>query len=321
MSAKKLPTLAIIVPCYYEEDILPSTILTLTSVIDDAIQRNTISSNSYICFVNDGSADGTWSIINENSKGNPHVKGIDLSRNFGHQAALLAGLFNSIADIYISIDADLQDDELKIHDMISAYSSGYEIVYGVRNDRETDTFFKRSTAALFYDLRAKLGCETIRNHADYRLMSHRAVQALKEFTEVNLFLRGVIPMLGFSSTKVYYARKERTLGESKYPLFKMLKFAWQGIVNFSELPLHLILWIGLVGIAGSICASVYSILQWSYGHVVLGWTSLFLIICFFGSLNFLFMGIIGLYLGKIFKETKQRPRFIIQRNTMDKIEG
>ncbi len=309
------PILSIIVPCYYEEEVLPSTIQILISLLNEAIIANEASPESYICLVNDGSQDRTWPLIEQHSRKSKYVRGINLSRNFGHQRALLAGLFNSEADVYVSIDADLQDDESKIRDMLRAYADGYDIVYGVRSDRGCDTFFKRSSAALFYGMRSKLGCQTIPNHADFRLMSKRSVEALKQFKEVNLFLRGVIPLLGFPSCSVFYARKTRMAGESKYPLFKMIKFAWDGIINFSEAPLHIILWIGFIGLLGSIAATIYSITQWYLGNIIPGWTSIFLLTCFFGSFNFVFMGVIGLYLGRIFKETKQRPPFIVQQST------
>lgn len=312
-----IPTLVVIIPCYYEEDVLSSTMETLLKVLDNAITNQEASNDSYLCFVNDGSKDQTWALIKKFSNCKERVQGINLSRNFGHQAALLAGLFNSTADVYISIDADLQDDESKIHEMLQAYKDGYDIVYGVRNDRESDTFFKRNTAALFYSLRLKLGCETIPNHADFRLMSSRAVDALRQFSEVNLFLRGMVPLLGYPSTNIYYARKDRTLGASKYPLFKMIKLAWQGIVNFSEAPIYMILWLGLALFFICVIASCYSLVQWYLGSVVSGWTSLFLIVCFFGSFNFMFLGVIGLYLGKVFNETKHRPRFFIQESTMN----
>ena len=308
--------LAIIVPCYYEEEVLPTTVPALRELLENMIDAGEIAPNSYACYINDGSQDQTWPLIEQYAKESSLVQGVNLSRNFGHQGAVLAGLFTAKADIYVSIDADLQDDELKIRDMVAAYKDGHDIVYGVRNDRESDTFFKRSTAALFYKLRAWLGCKTIPNHADFRLMSARAVAQLQQFGERNLFLRGVVPMLGFPSTTLAYARKPRMAGESKYPLFKMLRFAWEGVVNFSEAPLHFILWSGIMGVALSLAFVVYSLYSWYMGDVSKGWTSIVLLISLFGSMNFIFMGVIGLYLGKIFKETKKRPLYIVQESTL-----
>lgn len=273
------------------------------------------SPESYLCFVNDGSQDGTWKLIRDLQAQYPCVRGISLSRNFGHQSALLAGLFTDQADVYISIDADLQDDPEKMLDMLRAYRDGADIVYGCRDNRATDTWFKRNTANLFYRLRSVLGCTTIPQHADYRLMSARAVAELRRFGEVNLYLRGIIPMLGFPSTCVYYDRRERKQGESKYPLKKMLMLAWNGIVNFSEVPLQGIVFLGILGILLSAGLLIYSFISWLMGNTQAGWTSLIFTVAFFGSLQLLCLGCIGLYIGKIFKETKRRPLFIVQEDT------
>lgn len=306
------PILSIVVPCYYEEDALPSTSARLGKLLQDMIGAGEVAPESHICFVNDGSQDRTWPIILELMVQSPLYRGVNLSRNFGHQAAVLAGLFTDVADVYITIDADLQDDETKIRDMVALFREGKDIVYGCREDRSSDTWFKRTTAQMFYRLREKMGCHTVPNHADYRLMSARAVNELRRFGEVNLYLRGVVPMLGFPSAKVFYTRTAREQGESKYPLRKMIKLAWDGVANFSEVPLHLCLWMGGGILVISLALIAYSLVRWYMGDTLPGWTSTVLIISMFGSLQFLFMGILGLYVGKIFRETKSRPLFIVQ---------
>lgn len=314
MNTTASPTLCIVVPSYDEQAVLRSSASALKSVLDTLVAANKIAGNSYICFVNDGSHDNTWEIIRELHTKSPMYRGISLSRNFGHQGAVLAGLYTAQADIYVSIDADLQDDETKIIDMVDLYLQGNQIVYGCRDNRDSDTWFKRTTAELFYKLRGMLGCHTIPNHADYRLMSARTVRELKNFPEVNLFLRGIIPMLGFRSAKVYYKRKNRTQGESKYPLHKMIALAWNGVVNFSEAPLILMIWFGLLGILASTVLMGWTIYRWNIGQTLPGWTSTILIVAAFGSMQFLFTGIIGLYLVKIFHETKHRPLFIVDED-------
>lgn len=307
-----LPLISIVVPCYFEEDALPTTAKVLGELLQSMIDTHDVAPGSHICFVNDGSQDRTWPIILELMEKSPLYRGVNLSRNFGHQAALLAGLFTANADAYVTIDADLQDDATKIRDMVALFRGGKDIVYGCREDRSSDTWFKRTTAQTFYRLREKMGCHTVPNHADYRLMSARAVNELRRFGEVNLYLRGVVTMLGFPSAKVFYTRTAREQGTSKYPLLKMLKLAWDGVANFSEVPLHLCLWLGGVVFCASMLLMLYSLVRWSMGDTLPGWTSTVLIICIFGSLQFLFMGIIGLYIGKIFRETKSRPVFIVQ---------
>ena len=304
--------LCIVVPCYNEEEALPASAAALGDLLHSMIERGMVSPGSYVCLVNDGSTDRTWECIGWLMQRSTLFRGINLTRNFGHQGALLAGLFTAKADVYVSIDADLQDDERKIPEMVAMYLEGKDIVYGCRDSRETDTWFKRTTAALFYKLRGALGCRTVPGHADFRLMSARAVQALKQFGEVNLYIRGIIPLLGFPSGKVFYARKARERGESKYPLSKMLLLAWNGVVNFSDAPLVFCLLAGLLGCAVSIGLMVWAFCQWRTGSTLPGWTSMVLVICFFGSLQFLFTGIIGLYIGKILRETKHRPVFIVQ---------
>lgn len=306
------PALCIVVPCYNEEEALAATARTLYSLLGDMVQAGEVTPESYICFVNDGSGDKTWQEIEGLMGQSRAFRGVNLSRNFGHQGALLAGLFTADADAYVSIDADLQDDEQKIREMVKLYREGKDIVYGCRDNRETDTWFKRTTAELFYKLREWAGCYTIPNHADYRLMSRRAVEALKQFGEVNLFIRGIIPLLGFPSAKVYYARKAREQGESKYPLRKMLALAWNGVVNFSEAPLMLCVVVGLAGIVLSLALVVWAAWRWYEGGTIPGWASLLMVISVFSSMQFLFLGIIGLYVGKVMRETKHRPVFIVQ---------
>ena len=311
-SGHPIPSLCIVVPCYNEEEALPASARTLYTLLGDMVQAGEVTPESYICFVNDGSADKTWQVIEGLMGQSRAFRGVNLSRNFGHQGALLAGLFTADADAYVSIDADLQDDEEKIRDMVQLYREGKDIVYGCRDNRETDTWFKRTTAELFYKLREWAGCYTIPNHADYRLMSRRAVEALKQFGEVNLFIRGIIPLLGFPSAKVYYARKAREQGESKYPLRKMLALAWNGVVNFSEAPLMLCVIVGLAGIVLSLALVVWAVWRWYEGGTIPGWASLLMAISVFSSMQFLFLGIIGLYVGKVMRETKHRPVFIVQ---------
>lgn len=309
------PVLCIVVPCYNEEEVLPATAQTLADLLEGMAAEGLVSPQSYVCFVNDGSADRTWELIEGfMEEGGGMLRGVNLSRNFGHQGALLAGLYTAKADAYVSIDADLQDDESKIRDMVRLFREGKDIVYGCRDNRDTDTWFKRTTAKAYYRLRAAMGCYTVPNHADYRLMSARAVRELKRFGEVNLYLRGIVPMLGFPSAKVVYDRKSRQQGVSKYPLPKMVALAWNGVVNFSEAPLLAMVWVGLLGIAASLALVVWSLYRWSIGATLPGWTSTVLIVAIFSSMQFLFIGVIGLYIGKIFRETKHRPLFIVKDN-------
>ena len=312
MTPISIPQLSIIVPCYNEEEVLTNSSERLAAVLQELIALEQIKPSSYICFVNDGSTDGTWNIIMMLMDKSNLFRGINLSRNFGHQGALLAGLFTAKTDVYVSIDADLQDDEGKIKEMVQMYLDGKDIVYGCRDDRQSDTFFKRATAEFFYNMRAFLGCTTIKNHADFRLMSAKAVNALRNYREVNLFLRGVIPMLGFQSGKVFYARRARKQGESKYPLRKMLRLALDGVVNFSDIPLKAC----FIASAGCfllcVCIMIWSLVLWYIGSTIPGWASLVMVLCFFSCFQFLFLGIIGLYVGKILNESKRRPRFIIK---------
>ena len=306
------PQLCIVVPCYNEVAVLPVSAKTLGELLIKMMEHGEVKDTSYICFVNDGSSDATWECIKHLMNKSTIFRGINLSRNFGHQGALLAGLFTARAEAYVSIDADLQDDEQKIREMVQLYCKGHDIVYGCRDNRDTDTWFKRMTAEVFYKLRSKMGVNTISNHADFRLMSFRAVEAFKKYGEVNLFIRGIIPMLGFPSAKVFYMRKARELGEAKYPLRKMVRLAWDGLVNFTDIPLIACLIAGILGCCISVLLIFWALYCWRAGNALPGWTSLLIVVCFSSSLQFVFMGIIGLYTGKVLLESKHRPVFIIQ---------
>ena len=311
--------LYIVVPCYNEEEVLSETIKLLTKKVDKLIKDNKINKNSKILFVNDGSKDNTWKIIKDNSKTNKLVTGISLSRNRGHQNALLAGLLTAKnhADIIISMDADLQDDINAIDEMLKKYQEGNEIVYGVRKSRKKDSLFKKTTALLFYKLMKFLGVECIYNHADYRLTSKKVLNALEEYDETNLFLRGIIPTIGYKSDIVYYDRGERYAGKTKYPLKKMISFAVEGITSFSIKPLTMICHIGILILIISIIIMIYSIVRKVTGNTVTGWTFLSISIWFIGGLQMTSIGIIGEYIGKIYYETKKRPRYIISENLLD----
>ena len=307
-------TLYYVIPCYNEEAVLPETAKRLEEKMNDLIGRDVIRNDSRVVFVNDGSKDNTWDVIVRLHEGNPLFSGINLSRNRGHQNALLAGMMTVVeyADMIISMDADLQDDIHACDEMIAKYYEGCDIVYGVRSSRKKDTFFKRFTAQSFYRTMDRLGAKTVYNHADYRLMSKRAVQALGGFREVNLFLRGMVPMLGFRSDVVYYERGERFAGESKYPLKKMLSFAVEGITSLSTTPIRMISWSGIFIFLVSLIILIYSLVRHFTGHTVVGWTFLAVSIWGIGGLILLSLGIIGEYVGKIYLETKQRPRYIVE---------
>lgn len=310
------PILTIIVPCYNEEDVLPVTVKQLTGIIGKMIDDNLVSFRSCLLFVDDGSKDRTWEIIEEENRDNPYVKGLKLARNVGHQNALLAGLMTAKeqSDCVISIDADLQDDISVIPVFVEKYWQGNDIVYGVRDKRETDTAFKRNTALGFYSFMRKLGIELIPNHADFRLMSKRALDELANYKERNIFLRGIIPLVGFPSTQVFYDRKERMAGESKYPLKKMIAFAIEGITSFSIAPIRFVTLVGFLAALISIFAGGYAFLQKLLGHTESGWASLMISIWFIGGLQLIGIGLIGEYIGKIFNEVKGRPKFSIQTN-------
>lgn len=309
------PVLTIVVPCYNEEDVLPETIKQLTNVLEHLMEEHLIAGGSKVLFVDDGSRDRTWELIEQESERNPFVTGIKLSRNFGHQKALLAGLetAKNDSDCVISIDADLQDDVSAIREFVVKYWEGYDIVYGVRRSRDADTWFKRATAQWFYRFMQKLGVHVVYNHADFRLMSKRALEELSRYTEVNIFLRGIVPLLGFRTTKVFYDRKERFAGQSKYPLKKMLSFAFDGITSFSIAPIRFITFIGFLAFLLSSIAGIYALAVKLLGHAESGWTSIIISIWFIGGLLLMGIGLIGEYIGKIYQEVKRRPRFTIEK--------
>jgi polyisoprenyl-phosphate glycosyltransferase len=308
------PILTIVVPCYNEEAVLNETILQLTNIMEHLIEDSLVSKNSKLLFVDDGSNDQTWNIIDSECKRNSFVTGLKLAGNVGHQNALIAGLetANQYSDCVISIDADLQDDINVIETFVEKYWEGIDIVYGVRDSRETDTFFKRNTALFFYRFMERIGIKLIPNHADFRLMSKRALEELLKYKETNLFLRGLVPLVGFTSTKVYYDRKERLAGESKYPLKKMLAFAFDGMTSFSVAPIRFVTLLGFLAVLGSALVGGYAIVQEILGHTESGWTSLVISIWFVGGLQLMGIGIIGEYIGKIYREVKRRPRYAIE---------
>lgn len=307
--------LMIVVPCYNEEPVLPETARRLAEKLQTLIAAETCGADSRVLFVDDGSKDQTWKIIEALHEQNPLFEGLKLSRNRGHQNALLAGLMTARrhCDVSISMDADLQDDINAIDKFLEEYVKGCDVVYGVRNKRDTDTFFKRRTALAFYKLMKNLGVDIMYNHADYRLMSRRALDALAEFKEVNLFLRGLAPLVGYQSGVVYYDRSERFAGESKYPFKKMLAFAIDGITSFSVKPLRLITTLGIIILVISLLMLVYTFVSWILGKTVIGWTSTLASIWLIGGIQLFSLGVIGEYIGKIYNETKHRPRFVIER--------
>lgn len=313
----KKPTLFIIIPCYNEEKVLPITSKQFLEELQTLIDTDKISQDSKILFVNDGSQDSTWDIIVNLSKENEHFSGISQSRNRGHQNAILAGLMDSRdkCDITISIDCDGQDDIAAMGKMVDQYLDGYEVVYGVRSKRDTDTFFKRFTAENFYKLLNAMGAEVTFNHADYRLISSRVLDEFAEFKEVNLFLRGMVPLVGFKSTSVYYERHERIAGESHYPLSKMLSLAFDGITSLSIKPLRLITCLGLAVSIISFIGVLYAVITYFRGDAVSGWASMICIMCALGGIQLISLGVIGQYIGKIYMETKHRPRYIISERT------
>ena len=311
------PVLYIVIPCYNEQEVLPITAPMFLNKLHELAEKKLVSENSRILFVNDGSSDGTWDIIRTLAASDEHYIGISQSRNRGHQNAVLAGLMEAKdrCDISISIDCDGQDDINAMDDMVRAYLDGCDIVYGVRNDRETDSFFKRTTAQGFYRFLSAMGAEIVYNHADYRLISARALHEFAKFKEVNLFLRGMVPLVGFKSTSVEYKRAERIAGKSKYPLRKMLALAGDGITSLSIKPLRLIMSFGMIVALLSFVGVIWAIVSALAGRAVAGWASMTCIICFVSGVQLICMGIIGEYIGKIYMETKQRPRYIISERT------
>ena len=316
---KEVKTLYIVIPCYNEEEVLEETTRQLKAKIEKLIKAKIISDKSKVMYVNDGSRDKTWELIEKIAKKEKHFTGISLSRNRGHQNALLAGIMTAknYADVVISMDADLQDDINAIDEMLEKYYDGCEIVYGVRSARKKDTFFKRVTAEGFYKFMKVLGVDCVYNHADYRLTSKKVLNELENFHEVNLFLRGMFPLIGYQSDIVYYERNERFAGESKYPLKKMLNFAWDGITSFSVKPLRVIVSVSFIILFFSIILMIYSLIKKLTGNVVDDWTFLSISIWFVGALQMLSIGIVGEYIGKIYSETKQRPRYILSRNLLE----
>lgn len=311
----KLNHFAIVVPCYNEEAVLGETVRQLSAVLDELIEKKKIGSGRLL-FVDDGSKDRTWLLIQGHAAENPYVSGLKLAHNVGHQYALLAGLewASAHADAAVSIDADLQDDIRVIEEMVDRFEEGADIVYGVRKERNTDTWFKKHSALFFYRLLRKMGGDIVYNHADFRLMSRRALEALVSYPERNLFLRGIVRLIGFPEAFVYYDRKERFAGESKYPLKKMLHFALDGITSFSDYPLRFIIIGGIIfAVTVPLLVIVHAIVQYTAGHTVPGWTSLLASVWFIGGMIMISVGISGIYIGKIYKEVKQRPRYFIEK--------
>ena len=315
--------LYLVIPCYNEEEVLPETAGRLKEKMAQLQEKGKIAKESRVVFVNDGSKDKTWEIVKALHEENPVFCGINLSRNRGHQNALLAGLMTvkEYADMVISMDADLQDDINAMDEMIDKYLTGIDIVYGVRSSRARDTFFKKATAEGFYRLMNAMGANTVFNHADYRLMSKRALEGLAQFSEVNLFLRGIVPMIGFSWDVVYYERGERFAGESKYPLGKMISFAVEGVTSLSTKPIRLITGLGFFIFLVSIGMLIYSLIRHFMGATIIGWTTLMVSVWAIGGLILLSLGVVGEYIGKIYLETKARPRFIVEQFLHDKESG
>lgn len=307
--------LYLVIPCYNEEEVLPETSSRLKEKMNELISQNKIDAKSRVIFVNDGSKDRTWEIIQSLHQEDKLFGGINLSRNRGHQNALLAGLMTvkDYADMVISMDADLQDDINAVNEMVDKYLDGTDIVYGVRSSRKTDTLFKKATAEGFYKIMNTMGANTVFNHADYRLMSKRTLEGLAQYGEVNLFLRGIVPMIGYSTDVVYYERGERFAGESKYPLGKMLSFAVEGVTSLSTKPIRMITGLGFLIFIVSIGMLIYSLVRHFMGATIVGWTTLMVSVWGIGGLILLSLGVVGEYIGKIYLETKARPRFIIEQ--------
>lgn len=315
-----IPRLIIVIPCYNEQEVLPITAPQFLAKINQLAAEGLISGDSRVMFVNDGSKDDTWNIIQQLADQDEHYIGIAQSRNRGHQNAVLAGLMEAkdMCDITISIDCDGQDDINAMDEMVKAYLEGCEIVYGVRSKRDTDTFFKRFTAESFYKLLNSMGAEVVYNHADYRLISSRALQELAKFKEVNIFLRGMVPLVGFKSTSIYYERSERAAGKSHYPLSKMLALAFDGITSLSIKPIKMIIGMGVFVAFISFIGIIWAVVEAILGKTVMGWASTTCIICFLSGVQLISVGVIGEYIGKIYMEVKQRPRYIISDRTWER---
>ncbi len=302
-------------PCYNEEEVLPLTIKKMRALMKKLIKAQKISQASKVCFINDGSTDDSWRIIEKTARKDTLFCGINLSRNFGHQSAILAGMYNNEADVYVTIDADLQDNPDCIDEMLRQIEQGCDIVYGVRKSRNSDTPFKKWSAQIFYRLLKMLGVNVIYNHADFRMMSKRAVEVLKQFPERNLFLRAIVPLIGFESAIVYYDRRPRPAGETKYPLGTMMALAWNGISNFSIVPLRLVTFLGFFLCFLSIIFVGLVIYRWSVRGTIVGWASTVTIITTFSGVQMISLGIMGEYLAKVFVEVKKRPLFIVKEKT------
>jgi glycosyltransferase involved in cell wall biosynthesis len=309
---QEVPSLAIVVPCYNEAEAFSYCVSELTQIISGLIRDGKIKANSYILLVDDGSQDNTWQQIRHVANTDALVRGLKLSRNRGHQIALIAGLSHVDTDVSISIDADLQDDTRCIAQMVEKYMLGNDIVYGVRNNRSSDSIFKRNTANGFYWLMEVMGVRQVVNHADYRLLSKRALDSLLAFKEQNLYIRGMIPQLGFTSDKIFYTRNERVAGESKYPLRKMLELALEGITSLTVAPLRMISALGFITCLIALVSTIYALVEKFLGNVMDGWTSVVISIFFLGGVQLLCLGVIGEYVGKIYMETKERPKFFIE---------
>ncbi len=307
--------LLIVVPCFNEQEVLPITIPRLTEVVKGMISRGKISADSGILFVNDGSRDNTWQIIEQAHKQNKYVYGLSLAANAGHQNALLAGLkvAAKLSDMSVSVDADLQDDVDAIEKMVDCYINGADVVYGVRSERKSDSFFKRKTAQGFYKTMSAMGAKTVYNHADFRLLSKRAMEHLMEYKERNMFLRGIVPLMGFKSETVTYSRGKRAAGKSKYPLKKMISFAWEGITSFSIKPITLISLLGVFIILCSLIAFIYILVSYLCGSASPGWASLMASVWFLGGVQLFSIGIVGQYVGKTYIESKERPRYVVDK--------
>lgn len=318
MNTEKVPIITIIVPCYNEQEVLPSTNTVLLDLLKRLIDSHKIASESFLLYVDDGSKDSTWSMIESFSIESRHAEGLKLAGNAGHQNALIAGLefVETRCDAAITIDADLQDDINVIPEMIDRFREGYDIVFGVRNNRKSDSWFKRESAQTYYHLLHKLGVRTIYNHADFRLMSSRAIHDFLEYDERNIFIRGIVTGLGYSHTSVYYDRKPREAGESKYPLKKMVNFAVDGITSFSVRPVRMVFFLGVGFLLVAIGIFIYVLIRYFSGETIEGWTSLILSIWFCTGIILMSLGIIGEYIGKIYTEVKHRPRYSVEKSTM-----
>lgn len=305
--------LIIIVPCYNEQEVIVNTIRTLTNLLTNMHVAHLISDDSKILLVDDGSNDNTWKIINEESSNNPKISGIRLTRNSGQQIALMAGYaqINGLCDMAVTIDADLQDDETKIIEMVERYKEGYDIVYGVRESRKVDSLFKRTSAQTFYRFMQAMGVKTVYNHADYRLLSARAINQLLKYRETNMYLRGIVPTLGYKTACVYYDRKERAAGVSKYPLSRLLSLAFNGITSFSIRPMHMIMYLGIIFIFVAVCIVIWVLWCKLRGQAIVGWSSLIISIWFCSGCVLTSLGLIGEYVGRTYMEVKQRPRYAI----------